>query len=295
MHDAYEVVVVGGGTAGLSGALTLARARRSVLVVDAGAPRNAPAAGVHGFLTRDGIAPREVVALGRAEVERYGGEVADGRVTATARDGDAFVLTLDDGRVVRATAVLIATGLADELPDIPGLRERWGHDVIHCPYCHGWEIQDRAIGVVATSAFAIHQALLFSQWSKDITLFANDALGGAGVPSWLPVIQGKVMALDDDALVLEGGTRHPVGAVVVLPRMTARADGLDGLGITTSDVNGLGTRIDTTDNGLATTIPLVYVAGNAGDLAAGVVTAADQGGRAAALLNYDLIVRAHAA
>jgi thioredoxin reductase len=143
---AYDVVVVGGGAAGLSGALILGRARRSVLVVDAGEPRNAPASGVHGFLTRDGMVPAELLRVGRAEVRRYGGRVLEGgRVaSATAVDG-GFAVALEDGRRVGARRLLVATGLVDELPDVPGIRERWGRDVLHCPYCHGWEVRDRAI------------------------------------------------------------------------------------------------------------------------------------------------------
>jgi thioredoxin reductase len=162
----YDVVVIGGGAAGLSGALTLARARRSVLVVDAGSPRNAPAEGVHGFLTRDGITPAELVAIGRQEVARYGAEVVVGEAVAARREGDGFEVTLGDGTSVGARRLLVTTGLVDELPDVAGVRERWGKDVVHCPYCHGWEVRDQAIGVLGTSARAAHQALLFRQWSN---------------------------------------------------------------------------------------------------------------------------------
>src|SRR5699024_7660585 len=137
----------------LSGALALARSRRSVLVLDGGAPRNAPAGRIHNFLTRDGTPPAEFAAAGRADVEGYGGRVVDASVTGLARDGGAFRVTYDAGgaaRTVTARRLLAATGSRDELPDIPGLAERWGSDVLHCPYCHGWEVRDRRIGVLAT-------------------------------------------------------------------------------------------------------------------------------------------------
>ena len=148
MNENYDVVVVGGGAAGLSGAVALARSRRSVLVVDAGDPRNAPAGHVHNFLTRDGTPPAEIYASGRAEVTRYGGQVETGRVTTLSRDGDRFRVGVGP-RTVTARRLLIATGLRDELPDVPGLAARWGIDVLHCPYCHGWEVAGQRIGILA--------------------------------------------------------------------------------------------------------------------------------------------------
>jgi len=172
---AYDVVVIGGGAAGLSGALTLARSRRSVLVIDAGEPRNGPAAGLHGFLTRDGMNPKALLEVGRAEVRGYGGHIVDGWVTSASRDGDSFTVSLADGRVVSARRLLVTTGLIDELPEVSGLRERWGRDVLHCPYCHGWEVRDQAVGVLGTGPRAVHQALLFRQLTSDLVLFTHTA------------------------------------------------------------------------------------------------------------------------
>jgi thioredoxin reductase len=142
----HDVVIIGGGAAGLSAALVLSRARRSVLVVDAGEPRNAPAAHMHGFLSRDGLPPRELLAVGRREVTSYGGMFRDGAVTDVVPDGrERFWILPADGRRVSARRVLVTTGLRDELPDTPGLRDRWGRDVRHCPYCHGYEVRDRRL------------------------------------------------------------------------------------------------------------------------------------------------------
>ena len=140
-----DIVVVGGGAAGLSAALVLVRARRMVVVVDAGAPRNAPAAHMHGFLTRDGMPPRELLAAGRAEVSGYGGRLIDDTVVAIE---PGFHVRLASGAHLRTRRVLVATGLRDELPDIPGVRERWGRDLLHCPYCHGYEVRDQPLGVL---------------------------------------------------------------------------------------------------------------------------------------------------
>jgi len=148
MEEKYDVVVVGGGAAGLNGALMLARSRRSVLVVDGGLPRNAPADGVHGLLGHDGVPPAELLAKGREEVRRYGGEVVDAEVTGADAGDHGFTVALADGSTVAARRLLVTTGLVDELPDVAGLRERWGKDVVHCPYCHGWEVRDEPIGVL---------------------------------------------------------------------------------------------------------------------------------------------------
>src|SRR6185312_8719034 len=173
MNDRYDVVVIGGGAAGLNGALMLARSRRSVLVIDAGAPRNAPAHGVHGLLGREGMPPAELLDLGRAEVRSYGGDLASDEVTGVAHDGDRFVVALTGGRSVRASRLLVTTGLVDELPDVAGPANRWGRDVLHCPYCHGWEVRDQAIGVLAGNPRSMHQAMLFRQLSDDVTFFTH--------------------------------------------------------------------------------------------------------------------------
>ena len=155
----FDVVVIGGGAAGLSAALVLIRARRSVLVADTGRPRNAPAAHMHAFLSRDGLPPSTLLTVGREEVLGYGAEMADAEVADIARSSDgSFQVQMDDGRRVAARRLLMATGLHDELPDIPGLRERWVRDVLHCPYCHGYEVRDQRLGVLGGSPAAVDYA-----------------------------------------------------------------------------------------------------------------------------------------
>ena len=145
----YDVVVIGGGAAGLSAALVLSRARRKVLVVDAGQPRNAPAAHMHGYLSRDGMPPAEFLANGRDEVTGYGGEIVAGTVADLVPDGrTGFWVLLEGGQRISTRRLLVTTGLRDELPAVPGLSERWARDVLHCPYCHGHEVRDQQLGVI---------------------------------------------------------------------------------------------------------------------------------------------------
>jgi thioredoxin reductase len=296
----YDVVVVGGGAAGLSGALTLGRARRSVLVVDGGEPRNAPASGVHGFLTRDGVNPSALLEAGREEVRRYGADLLDGRVASAERVEDGFVVTLDDGGSVGARRLLVATGLVDELPDVPGVRERWGRDVLHCPYCHGWEVRDQAIGVLASGPLSVHQALLFRQLSADVTFFSHtmppptdeqaEQLAARGIG----VVDGEVASLEvvEDRLAgVRLGDGRVVGreALAVSPRMTARAGFLAGLGVRAVEhPAGVGEYIPSDATG-RTDVPGVWVAGNVTDLAAQVGVAAAAGAAAAAQINADLV------
>ncbi|SDO21950.1 NAD(P)/FAD-dependent oxidoreductase [Geodermatophilus sp. DSM 45219] len=301
LGNGYDVVVVGGGAAGLNGALVLARSRRSVVVLDAGAPRNAPAAGVHGLLAREGMRPGELLERGRAEVRSYGGQVVDGEVATVARDGDGFTVGLADGRSTRARRLLVTTGLVDELPDVPGLRERWGRDVLHCPYCHGWEVRDRAIGVLANGPMAVHQALLFRQLSPDVTLFAHTHPAPAGEQAeqlaalGIPVVTGEVASLvvDGDRVTgvrLADGTVVAREAVAVQSRMVARAGFLAGLGLDPlPHPSGMGEHLPADPTG-RTAVPGVWVAGNVTDLSAQVGAAAAAGATAGAQVNYDLVV-----
>ncbi|GAA3466538.1 NAD(P)/FAD-dependent oxidoreductase [Nonomuraea roseola] len=300
LKDGYDVVVFGGGAAGLSGALMLARARRAVVVIDAGAPRNAPAEGVHGLLALDGTPPAELLERGRAEVRRYGGHVVSGEVVTAVRDTEGFTVTLADGRSVRARRLLVATGLVDGLPDVRGLRDRWGRDVVHCPYCHGWEVRDQAIGVLATGPLSVHQALLFRQWSADVTFFSHTMPPPTGEQAQqlaargIRVVEGEVASLEiaEDRLVgvrLSDGRLVGRETVAVSPRMTARACFLAALGLRPAEhPSGAGEHIPSDAAG-RTEVPGVWVAGNVTDLAAQVGASAAAGAAAAAQINADLV------
>ncbi len=293
--NAYDVVVIGGGAAGLSAALVLARARRRVLVVDSGAPRNAPAARMHGYLSRDGLPPADLLATGRAEVSEYGGEVVTGEVADVERSGSRFLVRLADGRRLSARRLLVATGLRDELPDVPGLQARWARDVLHCPYCHGWEVRDQRIGVLGdASPESVGYAQIVRQWAADVVLFVpggtlTEAQRTGLVARAVGIVEEDLarVLVEDDRLV---GVETVAGRVVardalfVPPRFVPNNDLLVALGCELGDSGWV-----VKDPTGRTTVPGVWVAGNVANPRAQVITAAGEGSAAAIALNADLV------
>ncbi|HSL37850.1 MAG TPA: NAD(P)/FAD-dependent oxidoreductase [Arthrobacter sp.] len=296
----YDVVIVGGGAAGLSAATTLGRALRSVLVIDSGTPRNAPAAGVHGYLSRDGVNPGALLSIGRSELLSYGGTVIDGEAVSARRTPDGFEVMLGDARRFNGRRLLVATGLTDELPAIDGLREQWGKGVVHCPYCHGWEIRGQRIGVLGTGPLSVHQALLFRQWSRDVTLFLNDTVEPTD-EEWdklaarsVKVVDGAVASVDAvdgvlTGLTLRQGSSFEVHALAVGTRMEARSALLESLGLSSQVHPSAAGRVIETDAMGATAAHGVYAAGNVSNLMAQVITAAAEGVMTGARINADLI------
>jgi len=257
---------------------------------------------VQNFLTRDGTPPGELYALGRAEVAGYGGQFVTGTVTEVRR-GDVFTVALADGTTYQGRRILVTTGLTDLLPDVPGLAERWGKDVLHCPYCHGWEVRDQAIGVLASSPMAVHQAQMFRQLSDDVTLFLHtgpelteqqwEELAARGIA----VVQGKVEQVEtvDGRLAgvrLEGGKVVPRDVLTVQTTLRARASFLSDLGleVTAQEANGVvyGDALVVDAKG-ETAVPGVFAAGNVTDPMGQVLHAAGAGLRAGAAINGDLI------
>jgi thioredoxin reductase len=298
MND-YDVAIVGGGAAGLSAALVLSRARRRVAVVDAGQPRNAPAAHMQGFLGSDGMPPHELLAAGRREVSSYGGDLIVGRVTriepASSADGNPlFEVVLDDDDPLTARRLIVTTGLRDGLPDIPGVRERWGRDLLHCPYCHGHEVRDQPLGVLGGSPDAVAHAHLVRQWSADVVFFSL----GVGLTGEhreqlaarnIRVVDTAVTRLvaDDDSLTgveLETGEVVPRTAVFVRPAFVPHDGLLTGLGCSTDDTGWV--RVDPTGR---TSVPGVWAAGNVVNPRAQVISAAGEGSAAAIAINNDLV------
>jgi thioredoxin reductase len=254
---------------------------------------------MHGFLSRDGLPPRDLVALGRREVTAYGGVLIDDRVTGVrpitgTASGPTFQVSLADGRVLSTRSVLVATGLRDELPDIPGVRERWGRDLLHCPYCHGYEVRDQPVGVLGGTPEAVQHAQLIRQWSSDVVVFSHtDALTSDQreqlVARAIGVVDGTVsrLVIQDDRLTgveLDDGRVVPRAAVFVRPRFVPNNDVLVALGCAMDDDGWV-----VTDPGGRTSVPGVWAAGNVANPRAQVITAAGEGSAAAIALNGDLV------
>ncbi len=289
----YDTVVVGGGPAGLSAATLLARARRRVIVVDAGEPRNAPAGHVHNFLSRDGCTPGDLREAGRQEVLRYDGEILQGNVT---RIENGFEIHLGDGTVLPSRSVLVATGLRDELPDIPGLRGQWGSGVLHCPYCHGYEVRDQPIAVVGgpNRPFTVHQASLIRQWSEDVVFFTNGielsdderlrldarSVDIVDAPVARVVVRdGRVVGIE-----LSDGTVVHRTVVFVGPTFVPNDLLLTPIGCSRLD-NGW---VATDPTGL-TSVDGMWTAGNVSDSPAQLINSAAAGSKAAIAINHYLL------
>lgn len=272
--DAFDVVISGGSWAGLAAAMILGRARRRVLVVDAGQPRNRFAEHSHGFLGQDGKAPQEILTTFRAQVRAYPTvQFREGVATVARKTFDGrFEIDLASGYSVHAARLIFATGIVDELSDIPGVRERWGRTVLHCPYCHGYEVADRWLGVLAVSEHSIQQALLVRDWSDDVTLFTNgvvslDAdtraqLGSHGIriePRVVEALMGDMPGVAGVRLV--DGVVVGIDALFTHSRTRMASPLAEQLGCAFED--GVAGPIVRTDARKETTVPGVYCVGDA--------------------------------
>ena len=273
----FDAIIVGGGFAGLSAALQLARARRSVLLVDAGQPRNRFAATAHGFLGHDGKPPQQIRAEAREQLQRYPTVTfADGAATAAIQSGGGFLIEIgSDGeagtRQESGRRLVLATGVRDELPLLPGLKERWGHTVIHCPYCHGYEVAGQTLGILGGDAMAAHKAAMIPDWGPAI-LFTQGGPEPEGDEAALLAARGvaiertPVVALLGNAPALDGvcladGRVIALGALFVSPQTKPASPLADQLGCAFDDGPfGPYLRVDERKQ---TTVSGVFAAGDA--------------------------------
>jgi thioredoxin reductase len=296
----YDVVIVGGGPAGLSAALILGRCRRRVLVCDAGQPRNARARELHGYLTRDGTAPRELLRLGHDDLRRYGIEVQQVTVVGVERFEDGFDVTVERGTKLRARTVLIATGVRDHLPDVPGIEECYGISVHHCPYCDGWEVGDKALAVIGNGAGGAGLALSLKTWSDRIVLCTNgrarlsraqrDQLAAHGIA----IRQEPIVRMIHDggrvsALLLNGGAeeRFACEAVFFAGGQAQQSALPQTLGCEFTQKGTV-----KTDHLGQTCVPGIFVVGDASRDVQFVIVAAAEGAKAGVAINTALQARA---
>lgn len=304
MEATWDCVIIGGGAAGLSAALVLGRARQRTLVIDAGTPSNLPAEGIGGLLGHDGVAPSELYAAGRRELGRYPSlEVRLGEVVAAARTDGGITLELGGGARERARRVLLATGMTYERPRLPGIEERWGRSVFHCPFCHGWELRDRQLGVLGSGATGVQRALLLREWSSTVTLYSNGPadlepadhamLQAAGLPlDERPVVELVGQGAGLRALRLSDGTEEQCEGLlvpVVLKQPSALAVQL---GITLAEPGTIARDHLQVDGTFRTNIAEVYAAGDNAGMPS-VANAVAAGSTAAAMIVHDLVTERH--
>jgi thioredoxin reductase len=269
MDERWDIVVVGGGAAGLSAAMVLGRARRRTLVIDAGSPSNAPAHGIGGLLGQDGRPPADFYADARRELAQYPTVAVRSGVVTAGEPG--FRLTLADGATVEADRILLATGMDYRYPDVPGIAERWGGMVFHCPFCHGWEVRDQPLVVLDDGdGNAEHRVTLLHGWSDDVTILKV----------------GDVQAIEDDGVRLVDGELHPCGGILVPVTMHQRSDLPEQLGVALGPV-GLAPDAVLVDPTNATTVPGIWAAGDVDPQMPSVAAAIASGHKAAAMIVKD--------
>jgi thioredoxin reductase len=292
----YDAVIVGAGSAGLSAALALGRARRKVLVLNGGAARNAPTDASHNFFTRDGISPRELLTIGTEQLEPYGTEIQVHNAEAIQRENEHFLVTLDNGQRVGSRKIILATGVIDVLPDIPGFRELWGKHIHHCPYCHGWEVRDRPLAVYAQGDLGYQFAVMIRHWSQDLVVCSN---GDAGFSDEqrehlkelnLQLIETPIERLETsdrglEKIIFRDDSALERKHIFMRPPHQQRSPLASQLGCAMSD-DGLYVKVDAKGE---TSAPGIYAAGDMTGPMQAVSQAVASGTLAGAMLNHTLV------
>ena len=289
-----DTLIIGGGAAGLQAALVMVRARRSVLVVDSTTPRNRFAHEIHGVIALEGTPPLEFQERGKEQLRNYGVQIVNTTVDSVTDNDRALTATLSNGDTVAARSIIVASGVEDVHPNIPGLKENWGDTVLHCPYCHGFEVADKKLGVLCIGEFSLHHAALLRQWSKDITFFTNgmkltEEQRADLTRRGIALVDGPVTAFQDGK-VLVGSTTHAVDALFYMPVPHPHDEFLADLNLERhSPPSGMGGSLIKTGLAGATNHPRIWAVGNVVNPPAQVAVAMGEANAAAIAVNAFLV------
>ncbi|WPR73795.1 NAD(P)/FAD-dependent oxidoreductase [Algoriphagus sp. NG3] len=292
----FDIIIIGGSYSGLSAAMALGRSLRKVLVIDAGNPCNRQTPHSHNFLTQDGRTPAEISALARQQVEQYNTvSFLSGNAVSAKKSGDGFEIQTEDGEVFQSKKLILATGVQDIMPDIPGFAECWGISVIHCPYCHGYEVRNQKTGILANGDFGFEFGKMITNWTKDLTLFTNGKstltaeqttkLTAKGVT----VIETEIDHISHlngnlERLILKDGTNIPLQALYAKADFVQSSNIPSSLGVELTDHGHI--KVDPMQN---TSIPGIYACGDNTTQFRSVSYAVSTGTMAGAACNKELI------
>jgi thioredoxin reductase len=298
-----DAIVVGAGPTGLSAALLLGRSLKQVLVIDSGKPRNTLSHSANGFFSRDGIAPSELLQIGREQLQKYenvrfqSGKVMDAKALGSSapEQPDRFQVMLDTGEQFIARKLLLATGVTDKLPEVPGFTELWGTSVFHCPYCHGWEVRDRPLAVYGKGDAGFEMAQHITGWSRDLILCSDGDAGLSGdrrkqLSTWgIELREEKINRLEQEngnltGIVLETGEVIPRHGIFVQPQPRQHSDLAKQLGCNLADNGAVQVSEDK-----QTSVPGVYAAGDMAILFSAIGIVVAEGGMAGVFMNRALI------
>lgn len=289
-----DTLIIGGGAAGLQAALVMVRARRSVLIVDSSTPRNRFAHEIHGVIALEGTPPREFQERGKEQLRSYGVDIMNATVESVSDNDRTLTATLSSSDTVAARAIIVASGVNDVHPDIPGLEENWGDTVLHCPYCHGYEVADKKLGVLCIGEFSFHHAAVLRQWSKDITFFTNGMV--LSEEQRADLTRRGIALVDDpvtafhDGKVLVGDDDHAVDALFYMPVPHPHDEFLADLNLERhSPPSGMGGSLIKVGPAGATSHPRIWAVGNVVNPPAQVAMAMGEANAAAIAVNAFLV------